>query len=383
MKRVLWVCEFPALNGAERSLLATLPGIRACGYEPVALAPSSGPLREALEQEHVEVVGFEMRAAATGDRRTQPELRRALCSVFTRLSPALIHANSLSMGRLCGPVAVKAGLPIVAHLRDIVRMSATAVADLNRCDRLFAVSGAVRDFHLAGGVDASRVVVLYNGVDLGAFRPDASTGYLQRELGLPADARLISTIGQIGLRKGQDVLVEALAHVAARHPDVHLLIVGERHSQKDEARRFEFELRDRVASSGFAERVHWLGNRKDVACLLRELTLVAHAARQEPLGRVLLEAAASGCATIATEVGGTAEIFPASVNAGCLVPADDVRALVNALDRLLTDPALRSALGQRARAVAVERFDVGLASQKLAGAYDEVLRVAATCSGGV
>ena len=62
---------------------------------------------------------------------------------------------------------------------------------------------------MAHGLDAEKTHVLYNGVDLEQFRPRPPTGYLHRELGLPADAQLIGNIGQIGLRKGQDVLLRA------------------------------------------------------------------------------------------------------------------------------------------------------------------------------
>ena len=136
------------------------------------------------------------------------------------------------MGRLSGPVAADCGLPSIAHLRDIIRLSAQAVADLNRHRRLLAVSAATREFHVAGGLDAEKTRVLYNGVDLGEFRPRPPTGYIHREIGLPPDALLIGTIGQIGLRKGQDTLLEAAAVVAERCSAAHFLIIGERNSDK-------------------------------------------------------------------------------------------------------------------------------------------------------
>ncbi len=206
MPEILILCEYPTLNGGERSMLATLDGVRAAGFAPAVIAPPDGPLAEALATRGIELIPFQCRAA-DGTRVAQDRLREQLAEIVLRRRPALLHANSLAMGRLSGPVAADCGVPSVAHLRDIIRLSAQAVADLNRNRRLLAVSMATREFHVAHGLDAEKTHVLYNGVDLDQFRPRSPTGYLHRELGLPADAQLIATIGQIGLRKGQDVLL--------------------------------------------------------------------------------------------------------------------------------------------------------------------------------
>lgn len=372
MTRIAWLFEFAELNGAERSLLATVEGIRHCGFTSVAIAPSKGPLAELLLSEGIEHVPFDVRDGE-GRRRRTPELQRELLDHLIASNAELLHANSLSMGRLSGPVVSQIGLPSIAHMRDIYRLSGQAVSDLNQHARLLAVSEAVRTFHADGGVDASRIHVLYNGVDLEVFCPGDPSGYIHRELGLPGNELLFASIGQIGLRKGQDVLVEAFATVAIRHPQVHLLIVGERHSQKDEAVRFAEQLTLRARQPDLVGRVHFLGYREDVVKLLPELRGLVHAARQEPLGRVLLEAAACGVPVIATDVGGTREIFPTEADGAILVEADDVAALASAWLRLADDGALHSQLSAGARSRACEQFPVERCVRDLAAHYGEVL----------
>ncbi len=166
-------------------MLATLDGVRAGGFAPAVIAPPDGPLAAELAARGVELIPFRCRAA-DGTRIAQNRLREELAEILRRRRPALLHANSLAMGRLSGPVAADCGLPSIAHLRDIVRLSAQAVADLNRHRRLLAVSAATREFHVAGGLDAEKTHVLYNGVDLDEFRPRTPTGYIHRELGLAA-----------------------------------------------------------------------------------------------------------------------------------------------------------------------------------------------------
>ena len=366
-REILLLCEYATLNGGERSMLSTLDGVGNAGYRPAVMAPPDGPLVAALEAHHVEHVAFACHGP-DGIRLPQSRLREGLAQLLQERRPGLLHANSLAMGRLSGPVAAELRIPSLAHLRDIVMLSAQAAADLNCHARLLAVSHATRDFHVAGGLDAERIHVLYNGVDLEQFRPRPPTGYLHRELGIPDGAPLIGAIGQLGLRKGQDVLLPAAGLLAERLPNVHYLIVGTRHSNKDESRRFEDNLHA-VPFGSPAGRVHFLGVRGDVERLLNELALLVHPARQEPLGRVLLEAAAAGVAVVATDVGGAREIFPANCSAARLVPPDDIEALAAAILELLGNDSLRRRLAAAARRRAEEQFDVRAAVRGLLEHY--------------
>jgi len=371
MPAVLLLCEYPTLSGGERSMLTTLDAVRSAGFSVAAAAPADGPLAEALRARSVEVLPYHTRDAA-GNRRPQHLLREGLAQLLARHRPHLVHANSLAMGRLSGPVVAESRVPGIAHLRDIIRLSARAVADLNAHRRLLAVSEATRRCHVAGGLDAGKAFVLYNGVELDRFCPRPKSGFLHAQLGLPPEARLAGTIGQIALRKGQDVLLRAVMRVVGELPDVHWLVVGQRWSDKEESRRFEAQLRA-TAAERLAGRVHFLGPRNDVDRILNELSLLVHPARQEPLGRVLLEAAASGVPIVATDVGGTREIFPDACQAARLIPPNDEAALAEAVLELLADPVARARLGAAARLRAQETFDAKQSAAGLVRHYGEVL----------
>jgi glycosyltransferase involved in cell wall biosynthesis len=381
MPRVAWLFEFPTLLGGERSLLTCLDAIRLAGYQPTALAPPDGPLADALGAAGVPVVAWDARGQAAG-RRPLAELRNELTSILETLRPDLLHANSLSMGRLAGPVAAALRLPCLAHLRDIVGLSAAAVADLARCSRLVAVSQATRGYQVAQGLPAEKTAVLHNGVDLARFAPRKPTGGLARELDLPSGALLAGTIGQIVLRKGHDVLVAAAGSLRDVLPHLHFAIMGSCRSTKDEAARHVDKLHAAIAHLGLAGRFHWLGERDDVERLLPELDLLVHPARQEPLGRVLLEAAACGVPIVATDVGGTREIFPSEAVAARLVPAGDPAALAGAIRELAADPSARARLGHNARRRAESAFDRETAAAGLVKLYDEALCVAREPPGG-
>ena len=370
MKRILLLCEYPALNGAERSLLSAVPLLQAAGYDLFAAAPPVGPLTEALASAKVTVLPFESSAGMSLSRR-----REALAHQICDARPSLVHANSLAMTRLAGPVTAALNIPSIGHLRDIVRLTRAAVRDVNIHQRLLAVSQATRDWHVQQGLDAQRVHVLYNGVDVRRFQPRPASGWLHHEIGLPSSAVLIGCIGQIGMRKGQDVLLAAMGPVLRDCPRAHIVLCGVRHSSKAEAIAFERALSLSGNAPPLAGRLHRVGQREDIHLLLNELTLLVHPARQEPLGRVLLEALAAGVPVIATDVGGTREILgvdPAHC-AGRLVPSGDIEALRAAIGELLQDSAFRQSLAMRGRQRAEAQFTADRSGRTLAKHYQAVL----------
>jgi glycosyltransferase involved in cell wall biosynthesis len=375
--RLLILCEFPTLLGGERSMLATLPAVAAAGFNIHVAAPPGGPLAKALVEGRIPQVDW-LTHGSQGQRLPLDELRSSLARLIGELRPALVHANSVSTSRISGPVASSLGIPSTGHLRDIVNLAPQAIADINCHRRLLAVSHATREFHGSQGLDATRCTVIHNGVDLDEFAPRPPIGYLHRELHLPPGVRLIATIGQLGLRKATDVALKAARELASEIADVHWLIVGQRTSAKLESREFERQLRAIAAEPPLDGRAHFLGRRSDVHQLLNECVLLVHAARQEPLGRVLLESAASGLPVVATGVGGTSEIFPGQNDGALLVPPDDPSAIANAARGLLQNESRRQSFARAARQRAEAAFDIRNASERLIEQYRLVLNHSAS-----
>lgn len=374
MPRVLLLCEYASLNGGELSLLAALDSEAASGFEFVAAALPDGPLADALRIRGIPIEPLQSAAATGGttNRPSQAMRRERLATAIRRVDPDLLHANSLAMTRLSGPVADSLGVASIGHLRDIVRVSRRAMSDINRHSRILAVSRATRNFHLAAGLSPDKSYVLYNGVDLERFHPRPRTFSLHDELALPHSALLVGFVGQLGMRKGVDILLDAARKVVERFPLAHLVLIGTRHSTKQEAIHYERQLHTLATSPPLTGHVHFLGRRRDVPQLLPELTTLVHPARQEPLGRVLLEAAASALPVIATSAGGTSEIFPEPAMAR-LVPVVDAAALAQSLAEVLDDPPLRAALGHAARRRAEAAFDIRRAARELFDHYEAVV----------
>ena len=379
MLRLLILCEYPTLLGGEHSMLATLPAVRAAGFDIHVAAPANAPFASrasSIEQALCELGVAHKRWRVhddEGNRLSLERLRSDVARFISELQPNVVHANSLSMARVVGPVAAERGVTCLGHIRDIVKLSRQAVRDVNANRRLVAVSHATRTFHVAQGVDAAKCVVLHNGVDLQQYRPRPPSGFLHQQLNLPPEARLVSTIGQLGVRKGTLAVLLAARSVAYQLPDVHWLIVGERTSKKQEARDYELLLETTARSAPLRGHAHFLGRRSDVPQLLNECMLLVHAAEQEPLGRVLLEAAACGVAVVATDVGGTREIFPTDLDGAVLVPPADHNTLAEAMLQLLHDGNRRQKLAVAGRRRAEAAFDIRHAAQQLIEQCRELL----------
>jgi glycosyltransferase involved in cell wall biosynthesis len=361
--RLALLFEYPTLNGGERSMLQALELIDPGEFEMIALAPSSGRLANALRAVSVQHVPFDQRDARNL-RLPRVEVCQRLVATMHDTSPSLLHANSLSMGRLTGVASKHLTIPCTAHLRDIIGLSRAAINDLNRNRALIAVSQATRDFHVAQGLSAERTSVIVNGVDCERFRPRPKTQSLCRELNIPDASFVVLTVGQIGLRKGQDVLAAAAPAISKCVPYVEFVIVGERNSSKEETITYEANLKNAFARAGLGARLHVLGYRDDVDRLMNEADLLVHPAKQEPLGRVLLEAAASGLPIVATNVGGTAEIVADDLSAR-LVASNDQAELAGAVIELASDARLRARLAAAARQRVTDEFTPRAAAKHL------------------
>jgi glycosyltransferase involved in cell wall biosynthesis len=361
--KVLLFFEYGTLNGGEFSLLAMLEMLRQTEFEFVAAAPQSGMLTGRLEQLGMRVLPLTLRDTQ-GHKQSIELINAHLLELIAQVSPDLVHANSLSMGRMLGRIAPQLSIPCTAHLRDIIKLTKTAVSDLNQNAGLIAVSRATKQFHHEQGMLSDKLQVIYNGVNRDVFHPRSATGVLKQELGLCADTILLGNIGQICLRKGQTLLAQAAVSLAEEFPEANYLFIGERHSQKQESIAYENTIRTTFGDAGIEDRLFRLGFRQGIPELLSEIDLLVHTAHQEPLGRVLLEAASCAKAIVATDVGGTSEILTDQVSA-LLVRPNDLKALTAAISRMLTDHALRIRLGQQARADVSKRFALPTASARM------------------
>lgn len=371
--------EYPTVNGGENSMLAVAKQLSQSGDVTFcALAPEMGSLAVLLDRAGVPRIPFSV--FHEGLRRDRGEQAAEVARLAAATELDLLHANSLSMGRLLGAASDQLPCPTTAHLRDILKLSRTAMQDLNRNARLIAVSEATRQFHVERGLKANRTVMIHNGIDADAYVKSAFPSgqadspasrvsvrdAVRAEFQIPDESFTLLSVGQIGIRKGLDVLAEAAVLISRSFvpAPIHVLLVGARFSGKAESIEFERIVRQRFRDAGPHVVLHPTGYRDDIARLMLGADSLVHTARQEPLGRVLLEASAVGLPIIATNVGGTSEILNDGESA-LLIPPDHPLELRNAIARLQSDFRLRCRLQTAAASNVRSRFSVTKAADRL------------------
>jgi colanic acid/amylovoran biosynthesis glycosyltransferase len=279
--------------------------------------------------------------------------------------PALVHAHFGPDGLLALPLARALGVPLIVSLRgyDVTRTNAALLrsgrlswiryalgkARLQREGALFlAVSDALRAEAIARGYPAQRTRTHYNGVELDRFRPGSE----------PREPGLILHVGRLVEKKGTAVLIEAMRGIEG----ARLVIIGEgplRAALEVQSRGLDVNF---LGSLPAADVAGWMRR----ASVLAAPSQIARDGDAEGLPNVVVEAAASGLAVVATRHSGIPEAVEEG-RTGFLVAEGDAAALARALAA-----ALGADLGGAARTLAEERFDRRRQTVRLEAIYDEV-----------
>jgi glycosyltransferase involved in cell wall biosynthesis len=212
-----------------------------------------------------------------------------------------------------------------------------------------ACSQYVAQSHLKRvGIDPSRMSVIYNLVDPDALKcgPE-EPGNIRRSLGIGETDLVYFNVGRVDPPKNQELLLRAFQQISSRVANAHLVILG--------TGILENSLKNLAVSLNIAERVHFLGRRKDVGAGLEMADVFVFPSLCEGLPLALLEAMAKGLPCIASDIGPHKEVINDGVS-GLLVTTGSVEELADSMIRIYNDPGLRENLGKEARKKTEEKF---------------------------
>jgi teichuronic acid biosynthesis glycosyltransferase TuaC len=216
---------------------------------------------------------------------------------------------------------------------------------LTRASCVIAVSDSLRQHAGVLGVDASRVKVIGNGVDVALFYPqdqdDARARYQ-----IPRGVPVLVSVGGLVERKGFHRVIALLPKLLEKHPGLRYLVVGGASPEGDMVEK----LRQQVADLKLDDVVQFLGALPpaEVRWPLSAANIFVLATSNEGWANVFLEAMACGLPVVTTNVGGNAEVV-CRPELGTVVEFGNEQRLLDALDDALSRDWGRNTIIEYAR----------------------------------
>jgi glycosyltransferase involved in cell wall biosynthesis len=398
-------------SGGEVQVFHLMRGLARSGWRQVLVAP---PGSEALARAGGEgLAGLELESLAmrnNADVGAALGLRRILKRLIAR-GPVVLQLHTGRATWLGALASAGLGSSVVTTRRmdrDVKRGLRTRLVYGRLVDRAVAISGAVHEALLAGGVPADKVSVIYSCVDPADFElaDRASARSARRaELGAEEGELVLLVLARLDPRKGVDVLLAAFERLRA---ESGLAALRARNKvAASSARRGEgpnnaggagaavtvpalWIAGDGPARAGLeaqAEKlnlgahVRFLGARTDRPELLAAADALVLPSRREGLGVAALEAMAAGLPVVATRVGGLAEAV-VDGRTGLLVEPEDARALAAAIGTLVEDRSLAKRLGAAGPGRIRETYHVDTMVAAYEELYHELLGTPRACEDG-
>lgn len=215
-------------------------------------------------------------------------------------------------------------------------------------DRVVVCSRSLSDYAIeAEGATAGKVSVIPHGIRVNGVYAPPENQSLRSELHIPVDCYLIGSLGRLTYQKGYDILLDALARMPEEN--VHVLIAGTGEMLPS--------LQAQASGLGIAERVHWVGYRRDVPRILQDIDIYVQPSRFEGMPNAVLEAMAAERPIVASAVDGHCELIEDGIS-GWLVPGESPAATAGVLSEVLIDRDEAIRRGKEAKKRVLSKFNL-------------------------
>lgn len=313
----------------------------------------SGRLKDELQNEGVEV--HDLGPVRFSRPWSLFRARRRLRDILSGTKFDAVFTHACWSHAAFAPVVRSARIVSVNWVHDLLtgskwteRLASWTPPDAALTNSQFTAGPAARLYPRA------TIAVNYNAVAAPAgFDPAVCRREIRAGFGTPDDTVVILQASRLERWKGHAVHLEALARLKTL-PYWEAWFAGG--PQKPGEAEYLRELEQSAKRCGIADRVRFLGQRKDVPQLMAAADIYCQPnTRPEPFGVVYIEALYSGLPIIGSAMGGTLEIIQGEY--GVLLPAGDIGALADALKGLMQDPAKLRVLGATGPARAAQLCD--------------------------
>lgn len=263
----------------------------------------------------------------------------AFIRLIRREKPDLIYANGSRAAFYGGLAGRLYSIPAVWHCRIAAPDPCFDFILGHLCTHIIANSEATaRRFDRRY---QSEISVVYNGFNLKWLRANR----VNKPDIIQDDWKVILVVARLSKWKRHDLALKAFEKVAANNLDAHLICVG---GPDPHDAVWADHLRALAEKSTFSPRIHWIGVVDDIRPWYRAATVLLLPSDNEPFGRVLIEAMASGVPVVATRGGGVPELV-ADAYEGFLVGLGSAEEMSHALQTILNNDGLRISFSRRAQ----------------------------------
>lgn len=360
------------MGGAEASLVLMAKSL--CGQSELAVAcPVPSPLSKTLTALAVTVHGLpEPPRVSHMSPSCYGYWVKTMCRLVRlvrTLGPDLIHANNLYAGVVSVLAAVMTNTKLVIHMRDLANLGLPSRLCSWFCERVIAVSLAVRDELGKSGVRPGKIRVLYNAVDdrsipsPAADMPNTTNGHDRHPF-------VFAHVGQFVPWKNHVLFLEAATRVARDLPDCRFVLVGDDVFRRNSS--YKRDVFSYVERSPVCNRITLMGWQEDMDRVWPRVDCLVHTADREPFGRVIIEAMAHKVPVIAVGCCGPAEIIQDG-ETGILVRNGDACELSPAMLRVARDRRLTRRLTAAGYEYVRSNFTTSKMIPQLLQVYREVL----------
>jgi glycosyltransferase involved in cell wall biosynthesis len=372
MRRILYVDHADLMGGAEHSLLLLMTGLPRQRYMPLLACNADSPVAEAASAAGVAVERLPLgrlrgRRDLAGVARTWGRGVAALRDLIRREDIAAVHSNVMRASLYAAPAARLAGVPLIWHVRDIHRERLYLAVLSLLARRIIAISTAVARPLPAWG--RRKTTVIPNGVALDEFRFDAGAREaIRAEWGAGPHEIVVGCVGWLAPWKQVELFIEMAGRLADAMPQLRFIVAGA--AAHPSYADYVAGLQARAAALP-AGRCQFIGARSDMPRVLAGLDILAHTARSEPFGRVLIEAMAMSRPVVAFADGGVPEIV-VDGQTGRLVAPGDAAGLAAVVAELAGRPDLRRQMGEAGRRRALAEFSAEAMVNRVVAVYDAI-----------
>ena len=334
--RILHVDTATEWRGGQNQIVITAEGQASRGHDVKIFANQKGALAARARQAHLAV-----HEASIGRGDLSWRTWRSVHAAVRACAPDVIHVHE-SHGLLASILAARAASPrprLIASRRVDFSLKAMSRLKYRRMDKVLAVSRAVRDVLIQGGLAKDQVILVHEGVK---DRPPAPGGIeILRAMGIPEGAPVVGNVAQLVDHKDHATLLQAAALVVKTRPECRFVICGDGPLKSD--------LVALSRSLGLDAQVTFAGFRADLDALIPSFDVFCLSSHLEGLGTSVLDAMCFSRPVVATSAGGIPDAV-VDRETGRLVTPRDAQALAVALLETLESPSTIERYGQAGRA---------------------------------